>query len=152
LPAPQGVRIEFSLFGAKFRYKAGSTLGGLVVERFGRLDILVNNAGTTVRKLPQDLSELDWQTVIDTNLTGAFRCAQAAFPFMQARGWLDTELTQSARQQIGGLNDAVLNRTPAKRWGVPEDMAGPAVFLASDASNFVTGACLAVDGGYSVRG
>jgi NAD(P)-dependent dehydrogenase (short-subunit alcohol dehydrogenase family) len=40
-----------------------------VVEWFGRLDILVNNAGTTVRKLPQDLSELDWQTVIDTNLT-----------------------------------------------------------------------------------
>jgi len=148
---------------------------------------------------------LDWQTVIDTNLTGAFRCAQAAFPFMQAQGrgkiiniasmyamfgapmvaayaaskggvvqltkslaaawadsniqvnalvpgWLDTELTQSARQQIGGLHDAVLNRTPANRWGVPEDMAGPVVFLASDASNFVTGACLAVDGGYSVRG
>jgi 2-deoxy-D-gluconate 3-dehydrogenase len=67
-------------------------------------------------------------------------------------GWLDTELTQAARQQIEGLHDAVLNRTPAKRWGVPEDMAGPAVFLASDASNFVTGACLAVDGGYSVRG
>ncbi len=57
-----------------------------VMERFGRLDILVNNAGATVRKLPQDLSELDWQTVIDTNLTGAFRCAQAAFPFMQAQG------------------------------------------------------------------
>jgi 2-deoxy-D-gluconate 3-dehydrogenase len=43
-------------------------------------------------------------------------------------------------------------RTPARRWGEPGDMAGIAVFLASQASNFVTGAAIPVDGGYSAQG
>jgi len=176
-----------------------------VIEKHGRLDILINNAGMSVRKLPQDLTEAEWQEVIDTNLTGAFRCAQAAYPHMKAAGggkviniasmyalfgapmvaayaaskggivqltkslavawaenniqvnsiapgWLDTDLTQAARRDVGGLHEAVLNRTPARRWGVPDDVAGVAVFLAAEASNFVTGACIPVDGGYSVRG
>ena len=42
-------------------------------------------------------------------------------------------------------------RTPAKRWGVPDDLAGVAVFLASPASDFVTGTAIPVDGGYSVQ-
>ena len=67
-------------------------------------------------------------------------------------GWLDTDLTRRARQQIDGLHDHVLSRTPAGRWGEPDDMAGAAVFLSSPASDFVTGATLAVDGGYSARG
>jgi 2-deoxy-D-gluconate 3-dehydrogenase len=67
-------------------------------------------------------------------------------------GWIDTELTQHARQQIEGLHESVLRRTPAKRWGVEQDMAGVAVFLASSASDFVTGAAIPVDGGYSVQG
>jgi 2-deoxy-D-gluconate 3-dehydrogenase len=46
----------------------------------------------------------------------------------------------------------VLRRTPAKRWGVEQDMAGVAVFLASPASDFVTGAAIPVDGGYSIQG
>ena len=58
----------------------------------------------------------------------------------------------AARRDVGGLHEAVLNRTPARRWGVPDDVAGVAVFLAAEASNFVTGACIPVDGGYSVRG
>jgi 2-deoxy-D-gluconate 3-dehydrogenase len=65
-------------------------------------------------------------------------------------GWIDTELTASARAQVAGLNDRVLARTPAGRWGVPQDLAGIAVFLASAASDFVTGAAIPVDGGYSV--
>jgi 2-deoxy-D-gluconate 3-dehydrogenase len=65
-------------------------------------------------------------------------------------GWVDTELTQSARAQVAGLNERVLARTPAGRWGVPQDLAGIAVFLASSASDFVTGAAIPVDGGYSV--
>jgi 2-deoxy-D-gluconate 3-dehydrogenase len=65
-------------------------------------------------------------------------------------GWIDTELTQSARVEVPGLNDRVLTRTPAKRWGSPEDFAGIAVFLAAPASNFVTGTAIPVDGGYSV--
>jgi 2-deoxy-D-gluconate 3-dehydrogenase len=66
-------------------------------------------------------------------------------------GWIDTDLTRSAREQIKGLNSLVLMRTPAGRWGVPNDLSGVAVFLASSASDFVTGAAVPVDGGYSVQ-
>jgi 2-deoxy-D-gluconate 3-dehydrogenase len=67
-------------------------------------------------------------------------------------GWIDTELTQGARKQIEGLHDKVLARTPTGRWGHIDDFAGIAVFLASPASNFVTGTAIPVDGGYSVMG
>ena len=66
-------------------------------------------------------------------------------------GWIDTALTKNAREQIPGLNENVLNRTPAKRWGNIDDMAGTAVFFASSASDFVTGTAIPVDGGYSVQ-
>jgi 2-dehydro-3-deoxy-D-gluconate 5-dehydrogenase len=174
------------------------------VARFGRLDILVNNAGTTVRKPPEELTAQDWHLVMDTNLTGAFLCSQAAHPHMLRAGggkiinigsmmsvfassyaapysaskggivqlaksmavawakdniqvnailpgWIDTELTQKARDQVQGLHEKVLARTPAQRWGAPDDFAGIAVFLASPASNFITGAAIAVDGGYSAQ-
>lgn len=65
-------------------------------------------------------------------------------------GWIDTELTQGARQQVAGLYERVLARTPAGRWGAPVDLAGIAVFLASSASDFVTGTAIPVDGGYSI--
>lgn len=172
------------------------------VEQLGRLDVLVNNAGTANRKQPQDYTIADWQHVIDVNLTGAFLCAQAAYPQMvragggkiinigsmlsifgasfaapyaaskggivqmtkalacawakdniQANailpGWIDTELTRSARLEVPGLNERVLSRTPAGRWGIPDDLGGLALFLASPASGFVTGAAIPVDGGYS---
>ena len=172
------------------------------VDRFGRLDILVNNAGMSIRKPPQDYAIAEWQAVLDTNLTGAFACAQAAYAPMKQQGggkiinigsmmstfggayaapystskgglvqltkslatawakdniqvnavlpgWIDTELTRDARAQVPGLNERVLNRTPAGRWGVPADLAGIAVFLAAPASDFVTGAAIPVDGGYS---
>ena len=67
-------------------------------------------------------------------------------------GWIDTELTQGARKQIATLHDSVLKRTPAGRWGVMADMSGVAVFLASPASDFVTGTAIPVDGGYSIQG
>jgi 2-deoxy-D-gluconate 3-dehydrogenase len=66
-------------------------------------------------------------------------------------GWIDTDLTRAAREQVRGLNSLVLMRTPAGRWGVPADLAGVAVFLASRASDFITGAAIPVDGGYSVQ-
>ena len=66
-------------------------------------------------------------------------------------GWIDTDLTRDARAQIKGLNAMVLMRTPAARWGDPKDMAGIAVFLASKASDFVTGTAIPVDGGYSAQ-
>ena len=176
-----------------------------VVGRFGRLDILVNNAGTSIRKPPETYTAAEWHAVLDTNLTGAFLCSQAAHPKMKENGggkiinigsmfalfgsayaapyaaskgalvqltkslaaawagdniqvnavlpgWIDTELTRDARQQVAGLHERVLARTPAARWGVPEDLAGIAVFLASPASDFVTGAAIPVDGGFSVQG
>ncbi|MCC7273958.1 MAG: glucose 1-dehydrogenase [Alphaproteobacteria bacterium] len=67
-------------------------------------------------------------------------------------GWIDTDLTRAARTQVQGLNERVLARTPAGRWGTPDDHAGIAVFLASAASDFVTGTAIPVDGGYSVQG
>lgn len=181
------------------------TLVAHTVARFGRLDILVNNAGIAIRKSPQDLEEAEWHAVMDTNMTSAFLCCQAAYPEMvragggkvvnigsvmslmgaphasayaaskgaimqytraiatawagvniQANavlpGWIDTELTASARDQVPGLNDSVMSRTPAGRWGTPDDLAGIAVFLCSQASNFVTGAAIPCDGGYTIRG
>jgi len=175
------------------------------VDRFGRLDILVNNAGTNIRKQPQEYSVDEWHTVLDTNLTSAFMCCQAAYPAMVRAGggkiinigsmmsifgasftapyaaskggmvqltkalatawakdniqvnavlpgWIDTDLTRQARQQVAGLHERVLARTPAGRWGTPDDHAGLAVFLASPASDFVTGTAIPVDGGYSVQG
>jgi 2-deoxy-D-gluconate 3-dehydrogenase len=67
-------------------------------------------------------------------------------------GWIDTDLTIQARRDVPGLHDRVLARTPAGRWGVPDDLSGVAVFLASPASDFVTGAAIPVDGGYSIQG
>jgi 2-dehydro-3-deoxy-D-gluconate 5-dehydrogenase len=176
-----------------------------VVDRFGRLDILVNNAGTTVRRQPEDLRASDWRLVLETNLTGAFICSQAAYPHFVRNGggkiinvgsmlsifgapyavayaaskgglvqltkslatawakdniqvnailpgWINTELTQGARREVEGLHERVLARTPARRWGEPEDFAGIAVFLAAAASDFITGAAIAVDGGFSSQG
>ena len=174
-------------------------------QRFGRLDILVNNAGTNIRKQPEEYTLEEWLTVLNTNLTSAFVCSQAAYPEMKKAGggkiinigsmmsifgasftsayaaskggivqftralatawakdniqvnsvlpgWIDTDLTKRARQQVEGLHDRVLARTPAARWGTPDDHAGIAVFLASRASDFVTGTAIPVDGGYSVQG
>jgi 2-deoxy-D-gluconate 3-dehydrogenase len=67
-------------------------------------------------------------------------------------GWIDTDLTREGRRQVPGLHERVVARTPAGRWGTPDDLAGIAVFLASAASDFVTGVAIPVDGGYSALG
>jgi len=67
-------------------------------------------------------------------------------------GWIDTALTRRAREELEGLDERVLSRTPAGRWGEPADLAGVAVFLCSAASDFVTGTAIPVDGGYSSQG
>jgi 2-deoxy-D-gluconate 3-dehydrogenase len=65
-------------------------------------------------------------------------------------GWITTDMTRGAKGSPFG--DVIVNRTPAGRWGVPDDFEGPAVFLASPASDFVTGSSLAVDGGFAIQG
>ena len=67
-------------------------------------------------------------------------------------GYIDTELTKQARLDIPGLEQRVTERTPAGRWGDPDDLGGIAVFLASEASNYITGTAIPVDGGYSING
>jgi 2-deoxy-D-gluconate 3-dehydrogenase len=142
------------------------------VRRFGRLDILVNNAGTTIRKQPEAYTLAEWNRVIDTNLNGAFLCAQAAYPLMKNGGGGKIVNIGSMLSIFGasfaaayaaskggivqmtkaGLIERVLARTPAGRWGEPQDFAGIAVFLASSACDFITGAAIPVDGGYSSQG
>jgi len=66
-----------------------------------------------------------------------------------APGWIETDMTAPVRAIP--MNDEILARTPAGRWGQPDEIAGTAVYLASHASDFVTGATIRVDGGYSIR-
>lgn len=68
-----------------------------------------------------------------------------------AAGMIDTRMT-SFMQDIPEYNDPIMTRTPLKRWGKPEDIAGAALFLASESASFITGQTLLVDGGYSVFG
>jgi 2-deoxy-D-gluconate 3-dehydrogenase len=67
-------------------------------------------------------------------------------------GWIDTELTRSGREELPEFYNRVLGRIPDGRWGEEQDMAGIAVFLASSASDYITGAAIPVDGGYSSLG
>jgi 2-dehydro-3-deoxy-D-gluconate 5-dehydrogenase len=64
-------------------------------------------------------------------------------------GWIETDLTKRARETVTGFQERVVDRTPAARWGQPNDLAGAAVFFSSRASDFVTGTALPVDGGFS---
>jgi 2-deoxy-D-gluconate 3-dehydrogenase len=66
-----------------------------------------------------------------------------------APGWIETDMTARARNSP--MSDAILARTPANRWGQPDELVGAAVFLASRAADFITGVTLPVDGGYSIR-
>jgi len=88
-------------------------------------------------------------------LTRALACAWARDKIQVNAvlpGWIDTALTRRAREEVEGLHDRVLARTPAGRWGAPGDLAGIAVFLCSPASDFVTGTAIPVDGGYAAQG
>lgn len=65
-------------------------------------------------------------------------------------GWIVTEMTDGFKSKFPERYAMIIERTPAERWGVPKDLAGTAVFLSSELSDFVTGTSIAVDGGYSV--
>ena len=66
-----------------------------------------------------------------------------------APGWIETDMTAPVRTMP--LYDEILARTPAARFGQPAEIAGTAVYLASQASDFVTGVTIRVDGGYAIR-
>jgi 2-deoxy-D-gluconate 3-dehydrogenase len=66
-------------------------------------------------------------------------------------GWIETDLTDGLKRDVPAIEARVTARTPAGRWGRPDDLAGATVFLASPASDFVTGVALPVDGGYAAQ-
>lgn len=174
------------------------------VEAFGKVDILVNSAGRTKRAPTVDLSENDWDEILDTNLTGTLRACQVFGRHMLERGYgriinIASIASLVALQEVAAysaskaavasltkslaiewaahgvcvnaiapgvfpteLNRKLLDetergrefllRTPMKRFGKVEELAGAAIFLASESASFVTGEVLVVDGGLLASG
>lgn len=183
-----------------------ASLGALCdgcLEAFGKVDVVVAAAGVTKRVATLDMAEADWQTILDTNLTGMLRTYQTFARPMIARGagrligiaslasfvgLLEVSAYGASKAAVAGLTRALavewaphgvtvnaiapgvfetdlnrgllkgprgqefLTRTPMRRFGRVDELVGAAVYLASDASSFVTGQLLVVDGGFLASG
>lgn len=169
----------------------------------GPIDILVNNAGINIRGAAHELTERDWDAVVDVNLKAPFLCAREVIPGMCRRGWgrvvnLGSIMSfialpgrapyAAAKAGVIGLTrvlalecadkgvtvnaicpgpfatemnrpllddpqkyNAFVSKVPMGRWGELHEIAGAALFLASDASSYVTGSALFVDGGWTAQ-
>jgi len=196
-----GVRAEAFAMDVLSRASVRTAVAA-AVEKLGAIDILLNNAGVNVRKPVLELSEEEWDLVVDTNLKGYFLVAQAVAPHLIARGrgkvinvssifgavgmnnqlayasskggvvqmtkvmaieWAPHGVTVNAiaptyfeTPLVAALRDDperfrfINERTPMGRWGQPEELEGTVVYLASRASDFVTGQTLYVDGGWTI--
>ena len=174
-----------------------------VEAEFGKVDILLNNAGVNVRKPTVELTEEDWDSVIDISVKGSFFCSQAFMPGMIERKWgrivmLGSIMSfvaiagraayASSKSALLGMTKALalegaahgvnvnclcpgpfetpmnrvlmddpvayqafLAKIPMGRWGQPEELGGAIVFLCSNASSFMTGTSLTIDGGWTAQ-
>ncbi len=174
------------------------------IDLYGTVDILVNNAGIIKRTDAVDVTEEDWDSVINVNQKVVFFLSQAFAKVVFAQnkkgkiiniasmlsyqggirvpaycasksavigftrslcnewaskginvngiapGYMETNNTEQIRSD-SKRNDAILERIPQGRWGRPEDIAGAAIFLASEASDYINGFTIAVDGGWLAR-
>ncbi|HAT8647486.1 TPA: SDR family oxidoreductase [Legionella pneumophila] len=175
-----------------------------ITQKWGVLDILINNVGINIRKPAQDYLPHEFEEIMQTNLTSAFKLCQLAYPLLKksAQGnivniasisgliddasgapygmskaamiqlgkhlavewardsirintiapwYIETELTQPALSNQEKLN-AIISRTPMRRVGQPHEVATLAAFLCMPAASYITGQCIAVDGGFLANG